>query len=76
MITGSINADRRRDGLEKHAVTVLVGIITALLVWIGYTTQQTAIGVARLEVQISGVSQNSERINRLESRLLDVERER
>lgn len=62
------------QGIEKHIVTVMVTIITALLCWIGYTTQQTAVGVAELRVEIRGVSANTDRIERLESRVFELER--
>lgn len=60
-------------GVEKHIVTVMISIITVLLIWIGWTTQQTAVGVAKLQVQIEGISVNKERLDRFEERLLKIE---
>lgn len=48
------------QGFERHAITILVSVITAVLVWIGYTTNQTAIGVAELRVEMRTMTQSSQ----------------
>ena len=62
-------------GLERHIVTVLTAIMTALLCWIGYTTQQTAVAVAQLSIQIEGIAANAHRLDRFDDRIRELERE-
>jgi cell division protein FtsB len=61
------------NGFEKYFPTVIASVITALLFWIGYTTQNTSLGVAKLQVQIEGIPANTSRLDRLERRVLDIE---
>lgn len=37
---------------ERHAQTALVLLLVALLVWVGKTTQTTAVAIAKMEVEI------------------------
>lgn len=57
-------------GIEKHIITIAVSVITALLVWVGYSTQQTAVGVAELRVEVRAISafqmEINDRVHRLE----------
>ena len=39
--------------LERHAQTVLVVILGAILLWVGSTVQTTAVSVAQLQVQVA-----------------------
>ena len=39
-------------GFERHAQTVIVLILTALLLWVGNTTQEMAVALAKLEVEV------------------------
>lgn len=39
--------------LERHAQTVLVLLLVALLLWVGNTTQGTAVAVAEMRVELS-----------------------
>lgn len=41
------------QALERHTQTVLVLVLVALLLWVGGTTQQTAIKVATMTEQIN-----------------------
>jgi len=38
--------------MERHAQSVLVIVIVALLIWVGNTTQNTSIQVATLQVEV------------------------
>lgn len=40
------------NAFERHAQTVLALLLTALLVWVGKTTQDTSITIARMEVEL------------------------
>lgn len=60
-------------GLEKHIITIAVSLITALLVWVGYSTQQTAVGVAELRVEVRQISNLQLNINQ---RVHDLEADR
>lgn len=57
------------NNFERHTAIVLAGVITSLLVWIGLTTQSTAIGIAELRVEVRGISTNAQRIERIEKQL-------
>lgn len=52
-----------KTALERHAQTVLVLILVALLLWVGQTTQQTSIAVARLQVEVAFLRQELTRPN-------------
>lgn len=41
--------------MERHAQSILVVIVVALLVWVGQTTQATAVKVATLEARIGAL---------------------
>lgn len=63
---------------ERHAQTVLVLLLVALLLWVGNTTQQTAVAVAEMRVEINFLkvaieSRNAQILN-IENRLSDIER--
>lgn len=63
--------------LERHAQTVLVLILVALLLWVGNTTQRTAVAVAEMRVEIvylrAAVDDPVERIRSLEQRVRILE---
>ena len=40
------------NAFERHAQTALVLLLVALLLWVGGTTQKTAVSVAELRVEI------------------------
>lgn len=39
-------------GLERHAQTVIVLVLTALLLWVGNTVQDMSVSLAKLEVEV------------------------
>jgi len=41
------------SAFERHAQTVLVMLLVALLVWVGNTTQNTSLTVARMSVELT-----------------------
>lgn len=41
------------DTFERHAQTALVLVLVALLLWVGSTTQSTAVHVAEMRVEIA-----------------------
>jgi len=45
--------DMITNAFERHAQTALVLLLVALLLWVGNTTQQTAVAVARMEVELA-----------------------
>ena len=57
--------------LERHAQSILVLVLVALLVWVGSTTQQTAISVAQLQIQ---VTQLQVEVRRPETKFVDLEK--
>jgi tRNA(Phe) wybutosine-synthesizing methylase Tyw3 len=65
--------------LERHAQTVIVLIVVALLLWVGATTQQTAITVAKLSVDVaylqSAIQRPDEKFKEIESRLDRIEKQ-
>lgn len=52
-----------KNTLERHAQTVLVLILVALLLWVGQTTQDTSLAVARLQVEVAFLRQEVTRPN-------------
>lgn len=64
---------------ERHTQTVLALLVTALLVWVGSTTQQTAVAIAELKAEISFMRQTRQadrlKLSNIDSRLSAVERE-
>ena len=63
--------------LERHAQTILVLILVALLLWVGGTTQQTAVKVAAMSVQVASLKQRVDlspnEFQRIERRLDGIE---
>lgn len=41
------------NAFERHAQTALVLLLVALLLWVGKTTQNTAVSVAEMRVELS-----------------------
>lgn len=60
---------------ERHAQTVLVLMLVALLVWVGDTTQRTSLAVAEMRVEVAFLKATSSRppyqYDQLSSRLND-----
>ena len=46
---------------ERHAQTALVLLLVALLLWVGSTTQNTAVSVAEMRVEIAYLKLSVER---------------
>lgn len=44
---------KMNNALERHAQTVLVLLLVALLLWVGNTTQNTAVAVAEMRVELA-----------------------
>jgi len=44
---------------ERHAQTALVLLLVALLVWVGKTTQETAVAIAALKVEMEFLRQEA-----------------
>lgn len=64
---------------ERHAQTALVLILVALLVWVGKTTQDTAVAIAQVKVEIQHLQRQTEPTSRkfreIEVRLDSIERQ-
>ena len=65
--------------LERHAQTVIVLIVVALLLWVGATTQQTAITVAKLSVDVTylqaAMKEPDDKFDEIEIRLDRIEQQ-
>lgn len=57
--------------LERHAQTVIVMVVVALLLWVGVTVQNTSIQVARLQIEVTYIQ---EVIKRPDSKFAEIER--
>ena len=59
------------SGVEKHIITIAVSVMTALLLWIGYSTNNTAISIAELRVEVrsmaNSMGNHEKRIHELET---------
>ena len=65
-------------GLERHAQTVIVLILTALLLWVGTTTQDMSVAIAKLEVEMKYLRETPHpvdvnQLTQIESRLQAIE---
>ena len=48
------------NSFERHAQTALVLLLVALLLWVGNTTQQTAVTVAKMSVELAYLKEAAE----------------
>lgn len=72
--------EEKSKGLERHAQTVLTGLATVLLVWVGSSTSDSGKEIVRLQEQVAALSQRLEsvaglpdRVARLEVRVAQLE---
>ncbi len=49
----TITSKRPTPAFERHAQTVLVLVLVALLLWVGKTTQDTAVSIAEMRVELT-----------------------
>lgn len=49
--------------MERHTQTALVLLLVALLLWVGGTTQNTAVSVAEMRIEIGYLKQSIENPN-------------
>lgn len=66
-------AHEQRARREQVLLGISTTIVVLLLGWIGSQTQDTAVGVAELRVEVRQISFNSDRIIRLEERIRELE---
>lgn len=69
----------QQRAIERHAQTVLVLVLVAILLWVGSTTQKTAVQVASMTVQIENLRERVNRppiqFDRIETRLDAIEQQ-
>lgn len=76
----------KRTAFERHAQTALVLLLVALLIWVGNTTQITAVSVAEMRVELAYLkaaalapdvrySELSKRVDDTNSRLETLEKD-
>lgn len=76
----------KQSAFERHAQTALVLLLVALLLWVGSTTQATAITVSAMRVEVAylkaaamqpqpAYQELTKRLDNLTSRVEHVERE-
>lgn len=65
--------------MERHAQTMLVLLLVALLVWVGGTTQATAVAVAEMRTEIAYMQRQilkpDSKFKEIELRLDSIERQ-
>ena len=49
------NIRQGTSDMERHAQSILTLIVVALLIWVGTTTQDAAVKIAALEVQVNSL---------------------
>ena len=73
-----MTADNGTVRFERHLQTIIVMIVVALLLWVGATTQQTAIAVAKLSVDVNylqaEIKKPDSKFDEIEQRLDRIER--
>lgn len=64
---------------ERHAQTALVLLLVALLIWVGKTTQDTAVQIAQLHIHIENLQRQTlptnQKFKEIEVRLDSIERQ-
>ncbi len=63
--------EKRGTSIERHAQTVLVLVLVALLLWVGSTTQSTQVAVAQLSVEIEHMKRE---LQKPEKKFAEIER--
>lgn len=64
---------KRSSVFERHLQTILVAIITALLLWVGYTVSNSSVEIVRLQEQVSGLNDRLDSVSSLNDRVVGVE---
>jgi peptidoglycan hydrolase CwlO-like protein len=71
--------DEMSRAFERHAQTALVLLVVALLVWVGKTTQETAVTIAKLHVHVETLQRQTgptnQKFSDIEKRLDSIERQ-
>jgi uncharacterized protein YoxC len=69
--------DEMSRAFERHAQTALVLLVVALLAWVGKTTQETAVTVAKLNVHVETLQRQTaptnQKFREIEKRLDSIE---
>jgi hypothetical protein len=72
--------EQKTRGIERHLQTVMAGIATVLLVWVGSSVSDSGKEIVRLQEQVAALSQRLEsvaglpdRVARLEVRISQLE---
>lgn len=70
---------KKYAGLERHAITVTVMIIVALILWVGSGVQQAQVQLAAIEVELNYIKQqttnDNNKFHEIEKRLDNIERQ-
>lgn len=71
--------DEMSRAFERHAQTALVLLVVALLAWVGKTTQETAVTIAKLHVHVDTLQRQTapttQKFREIEKRLDSIERQ-
>lgn len=71
--------DEMSRAFERHAQTALVLLVVALLAWVGKTTQETAVTIAKLHVHVETLQRQTaptnQKFKEIEKRLDSIERQ-
>lgn len=65
--------EQKSRGIERHAQTVLAGIATLLLVWVGTSVSDSGKEIVRLQEQVAALSQRLESVAGLPDRVARLE---
>jgi hypothetical protein len=65
--------------MERHAITVLVMVMVALILWVGSNVQQAQVQLAAIEVELGYIKRQTtndgEKFREIERRLDGIERQ-
>ena len=71
--------DEMSRAFERHAQTALVLLVVALLAWVGKTTQETAVTIAKLHVHVETLQRQTaptnQKFKEIEKRLDSIEKQ-
>lgn len=68
-----MEAEEKKQGIERHVQTVMVGLVTVLLMWVGSSVSDSGKEIVRLQEQVAALSQRLESVNGLPDRVSRLE---
>lgn len=75
MVSTTPEYQKGSSNMERHAQSILTLIVVALLIWVGTTTLDVSVKIARLEVQVNAMQTQMDQPNSTVLLLIDQNKE-